>query len=597
MVYYLVGGSTYDNSDYFLGVFMDAGGNSDEWGSNDFVRGDIEDDDPFWSLGLNTGVTPITRGNKQVEFGLFDNYRIKITTSGIFGWIGPGDDDFGALGGGGATSLDGLTDVVISGTPADNEVLAWDNGTSRWINQTAAEASLATAGHGHGQLHDQNHDNTDHTTNYETANANIQSHVGTPPEDSHHAKQHAMDSATYHTRTDINTLNASTSYHGFLKKLDNVDTNFMNGQGNWTVPVGSYGDADAVTAVEAAGLVLASTKVITSADENLNFTFGRVAVGSPASDEAYFAHRDMFTTTSYALKQTSVGQTMINAANTQSIYFKVNDVTKFSVGSSVNAFAALSMNVNKIISLTAGEATGEAVEFDQLHAEVHVLATSGPHSSSLPLTDLDNYAAQGDLMFGGVSDWGVLTKGTSGKYLKAGATTISWEDVPAAPIETGSSFPGSPVDGQTYYDIEDEATYIWSDDAQAWIQIGASGVGGEVFQPPIGYITMFSGSWTDNSTIPGWYKCDGNNGTIDLVDKFVRGGATSGAEGGSDDAVIVSHRHRVFYTGPGASALKLDVTASTTTKSSDYLSDLQGESGTDKNLPTYYTLIFIQRVS
>ncbi len=40
-------------------------------------------------------------------------------------------------------SLDGLTGVTITGTPADNEVLAYDDSTSAWINQTYAEAGLA----------------------------------------------------------------------------------------------------------------------------------------------------------------------------------------------------------------------------------------------------------------------------------------------------------------------------------------------------------------------------------------------------------------------------------------------------------------------
>jgi len=35
------------------------------------------------------------------------------------------------------------------------------------------------------------------------------------------------------------TNNASTTKHGFLKILDNVATNFLNGQGNWAVPSGS----------------------------------------------------------------------------------------------------------------------------------------------------------------------------------------------------------------------------------------------------------------------------------------------------------------------------------------------------------------------
>ena len=47
-------------------------------------------------------------------------------------------------GGTGATTLDELTDVVITG-PADNEVLAYNTASSRWINQTAAEAGLTAA--------------------------------------------------------------------------------------------------------------------------------------------------------------------------------------------------------------------------------------------------------------------------------------------------------------------------------------------------------------------------------------------------------------------------------------------------------------------
>lgn len=41
------------------------------------------------------------------------------------------------------TAIDDVGDVTIS-SPADNEVLAYNSGTSTWINQTAAEAGLAT---------------------------------------------------------------------------------------------------------------------------------------------------------------------------------------------------------------------------------------------------------------------------------------------------------------------------------------------------------------------------------------------------------------------------------------------------------------------
>lgn len=55
--------------------------------------------------------------------------------------------------------------------------------------------------------------------------------------------------------SDITTNNASTSAHGFLKKLSNTATEFMNGQGNWATPAG----AGTVTSVATAGLATGGT--------------------------------------------------------------------------------------------------------------------------------------------------------------------------------------------------------------------------------------------------------------------------------------------------------------------------------------------------
>jgi hypothetical protein len=44
---------------------------------------------------------------------------------------------------------------------------------------------------------------------------------------------------------DVTDLNASLTAHGLLRKLDNVATNFLNGQGNWAVPAGGS-DATAI---------------------------------------------------------------------------------------------------------------------------------------------------------------------------------------------------------------------------------------------------------------------------------------------------------------------------------------------------------------
>ena len=50
--------------------------------------------------------------------------------------------------------------------------------------------------------------------------------------------------------TDITTNNASTTKHGFLKKLSNVSTEFMNGQGNWATPAGGGTPGGSTTQVQ-----------------------------------------------------------------------------------------------------------------------------------------------------------------------------------------------------------------------------------------------------------------------------------------------------------------------------------------------------------
>ncbi|MDR1997052.1 MAG: hypothetical protein LBQ83_01835 [Candidatus Margulisbacteria bacterium] len=56
---------------------------------------------------------------------------------------------------------------------------------------------------------------------------------------------------------------------------------------------------------------------------------------------------------------------------------------------------------------------------------------------------------------------------------------------------------------------------------------------------PVGTILMYDGSgWVNNQTLPGWYKCDGANGTPNLTNLFVRGAASSGGTGGANSQSI-----------------------------------------------------------
>lgn len=140
---------------------------------------------------------------------------------------------------------------------------------------------------------------------------------------------------------------------------------------------------------------------------------------------------------------------------------------------------------------------------------------------------------------------------------------------------------------------------------------------------PIGAILMWSGSV---ASIPSGYAlCDGNGGTPNLKDRFVigAGGVYSvGSSGGSKDAVVIDHTHTIVdpghthtqtnnapdvdtgtvSTGPNSSGSQyigstVVSSASTQSKVTGIVVNSAGVSGTDKNLPPYYALAFIQRVS
>lgn len=95
--------------------------------------------------------------------------------------------------------------------------------------------------------------------------------------------------------TDITTNNSSTSKHGFLKKLPNVATQFMDGTGNWTVPAGSGLSAtltsahifvgngsNVATDVAVSGdVTLANTGAVTIANDAV--TFAKMQNASAAS--------------------------------------------------------------------------------------------------------------------------------------------------------------------------------------------------------------------------------------------------------------------------------------------------------------------------
>jgi len=135
---------------------------------------------------------------------------------------------------------------------------------------------------------------------------------------------------------------------------------------------------------------------------------------------------------------------------------------------------------------------------------------------------------------------------------------------------------------------------------------------------PIGGIIMWSGSIVN---IPAnWALCNGLNGTPDLRDRFVIGSGSSyavGTTGGSKDAVVVSHSHTIddpghthnYIMGGGNGTTgvysyfgstpynQATSSGNIVSKTTGISINTTGQSGTNANLPPYYALAYIMRVS
>ena len=151
-------------------------------------------------------------------------------------------------------------------------------------------------------------------------------------------------------------------------------------------------------------------------------------------------------------------------------------------------------------------------------------------------------------------------------------------------------------------------------------EVGSAGATGI----PSGFIGLWSGS---SATIPpGWYLCDGNNGTPNLKDRFVIGAGNSysvNATGGSANATLVSHSHGVgsysavsngahthtYNRYSGTNRVDNDEThqylygttsdntssAGAHTHSLSGSSSTEGSSASNANLPPYYALCYIMK--
>jgi len=111
---------------------------------------------------------------------------------------------------------------------------------------------------------------------------------------------------------------------------------------------------------------------------------------------------------------------------------------------------------------------------------------------------------------------------------------------------------------------------------------------------PSGGIIIWSGS---AGSIPsGWYLCDGNNGTPNLVDRFVVGAGSTYAVGATGGAT--THLHAVDIQSGNESdtaSVTDDGDDQTTIADNNHHHHVQGNTASASSLPPYYALCYIMK--
>ena len=371
--------------------------------------------------------------------------------------------------------------------------------------------------------------------------------------------------------------------------------------------------------------------------------------------------------TSATADQTNAEIKTAYEANADTNEFSDTEQTKLS---GIEASADVTDTTNVVASLTAGTNVAIAADGTVSSTDTDTVYT---HPTGAGNKHVPTGGSTGQLLTNTASGTGTWQDAPvslptqtshSGKYLGTDGSAASWSVVESGMAYTeASAAPTGPTNGDLWLDTDDEILYQYQ--TGAWIQVSddgsiqglgnlttkgdlevfgttqgrlpvgtngqvlkadstaATGVAwGTVEGVPSGVITMWSGS---ASAIPsGWNLCDGNNGTPNLVGKFIKGGSTAGTTGGSTShshshtlsagahtlstAQMPSHSHssgvkgQSLYTSSGYVAIYSGTHAASgyigtgsAGSSSSHSHSLSGSVSNGNHEPPYYTICYIMK--
>ena len=322
----------------------------------------------------------------------------------------------------------------------------------------------------------------------------------------------------------------------------------------------------------------------------------------------------------YAFDRVAIGQTFADTGEAMTVTgnasigsLKVDDLTQ---GRVVTIGASGELQDSSSLTFAGATLTANTLSVDN-NATVGADLSVGRHSKVTGISTAEHFHSTDDI----VADDRITASGdVQGANIIATANVNATGNVSAVNITGTGTITGEQINS--------------TDDAKiAGICTAASFVGNGII--PIGGIIMWSG--TDGNIPTNWSLCNGSNGTPNLIDKFIVGRGDSysaGATGGNADAIVPIHTHTAtggnhahptrysnnvsgIVTASASGGFVLDDEGTT-----DYAANVAapgstagdqiGQSGslsmtasspvgaastTNANLPPYYAIAYIMRIS